>query len=88
MAAGDQPALESARLRVEARVEDRGVGLARAGADIVGFDQRDPQLEAGKLTGNGCADVAGTDDRDVVTRGPSADLRERDQLLSSCGGNS
>jgi len=69
LAAGDEARLQGPRLGVEAGVEDRRVGLARAGAHVdLGLDQRQAQVEAGKLPGDRRADVAGADDRDVAVQ--------------------
>jgi hypothetical protein len=66
-AAADEARLERARLRVEAGVQQRGVRLARAGADIAtGLEQRDPQAVAAELARDRGADDAGAHDDDVA----------------------
>lgn len=65
VAARDEPRLERPRLGVEARVEDRRVGLARAGPHVAGVDQRDAQVEPCELSRDRSAHHPGADDGDV-----------------------
>src|SRR6266851_189914 len=71
-----QPALQAARHRVEACVQDRGVRLGGPGADITRrVHQHAAQLIAGDRAGDRGADHPGTDDddiRDAVARHPAA----------------
>ena len=67
IAAADHGRFQRAGLGVETGVQDGGVGLAGAVADVVaGFEQRDRQLVAGQFSSDGGADDAGADDDDVV----------------------
>ena len=57
---------ERAGLRVEAGVDDGGVGAGGAGGDVLrGVDERDLQIEARKVAGDGAAGGAGADDGEV-----------------------
>jgi hypothetical protein len=63
----DELRLEGSRLRIEAGVQQRRVGLARARADVgAGFQQRTVELETRELTCDRRADDARADDDDVV----------------------
>ncbi len=58
---------ERAGTRVEAGVDDGGVGLGGSAADVVGgLEHEEAALVAGKLAGRGAAAHARTDDDDVV----------------------
>ena len=62
--------LQRARGRVEPGVQDRGVGLAGAVADVVaGLEQRHRQRRAGECAGDRGADDAAADDGDVCIVG-------------------
>ena len=66
VAAREQLRLERAGLGVEAGVQDRGVGLARPGADVrPGLDQHARDAATRQLARDRRADHAGADDRDV-----------------------
>lgn len=63
----DQPGLQRTGHGVETGVQDRGVGLGRAVADVVrGLDECGTDAVAGQFTGDGGAHHSGADDRDVV----------------------
>ena len=67
MTAADEGGLQASGLRVEAGMDDGGIGFRGAGADIVGaLEQHGAQPIAGQLATDGGADHAGTDDDDVV----------------------
>ena len=64
--ARDEARLDRAGLGVEARVEEGGVGLAGAGADVRGgLQERHVEVEAGELARDRRADHAGADDDHV-----------------------
>ena len=66
--AADEGGLQASGLRVEAGVHNGGIGLRRAGADIVGaLEEHGAQPIAGQLATDGRADHSGPDDGDVVT---------------------
>ena len=76
IAARHQTGLERARLGVEARVEQRGVGLAGAGAHVgPRLEQRDTEVEAGELARDRAAHHAGPRDQDVRVE-PAPHARE------------
>ena len=57
---------ERAGLRVEAGVDDGGVGARGAGGDVLrGLDERDLQIKARKVAGDGAAGRASADDGEV-----------------------
>ena len=67
MTAADERGLQASGLRVEAGMDNGGIGLRGAGADIVGaLEQHGAQSIAGQLATDGGADHAGPDDDDVV----------------------
>ena len=67
IAAADHRGFQRAGFGVEPGVQDRGVGLAGAVADIIsGVEQRHRQLVAGQFAGDGRADDTGADHDDVM----------------------
>ena len=66
VAARDEPGFQRAGLGVIAGVQDRGVGLAGAGADVARVQEHDAQLKARQFARDGGADIPGADDCDVV----------------------
>ena len=67
MAAPHEPSLERAGLGVEARVQDRRVRLAGAGADVVaGFEEDAGDLVLREVARDRRTDHAGADDGDIV----------------------
>ncbi len=84
MPACDEPGLDRPRLGVVACMQDRGVGLARSGTDVLaGLDQRDSQLEASQLAGDRRPDVPRADDREVVVE---VAAQTGNGLLDACQG--
>ncbi len=70
LSVADEPGLQGAGYGVETGVQDGGVGLGGAVADVVGrVDQGGPQGEAGQFAGDGGAHDAGADHGHVVRVG-------------------
>ena len=76
VAAHDELGLERPRLRVEARVQQSGVRLARAGADVgARLEQRHAQVEERQLAGDRAADDAAAGYQDIAVE-PALHARE------------
>ena len=76
VAAHDELGFERPRLRVEAGVQQSGVRLARAGADVgARLEQRDAQVEERQLAGDRAADNAAAGYQDVAVE-PALHARE------------
>ena len=76
VAAHDELRLERSRLGVEARVQQGGVRLARAGADVgTGLEQGHAQVEEGQLARDRAADDAATRNQHIAVE-PALHARE------------